>query len=178
MLEFLYHQTYTTEDTDDTMSDQSNPKYVPGAHIALYALGDKYEIPDLCNLAADRFAQILGSLSSTNLPQCVSAIYSTTPAQNRALRDPIILAIVCRSGAQTNQWYCKTLLDRCHEIEQFRDDLILGLLCRWSPATYGANHSDSFKNLQLEYEELHRSIDKKRMANENLTVNTQGHKTS
>ncbi|KAL8714270.1 MAG: hypothetical protein Q9225_006620 [Loekoesia sp. 1 TL-2023] len=123
MLEFFYTQTYETEQTPDH-------KPVPVVHVSLYALGDKYGIPTLCNYSADCFRKsIRQSTSTAQLIPCIPLVYRSTPGRNRTLRDLIVSELICRSAdVATDIGMSDSMMRFVHSIEQFREDLVLGLL--------------------------------------------------
>lgn len=130
MLEFLYTHKY-----NGILPASKNSLYGPSqtvamTHISLYALGDKYDIPTLCQYSAQKFrGQTVAELSGREILGCVPLIYSSTPSSNRTLRDLAVPIIVGTTGTMNRGspiW--NAMMQHADEIKEFREDLILGLI--------------------------------------------------
>jgi hypothetical protein len=74
----------------DNMIEVVNPLTI---HVAMYALGDKYQVEGLCNTAKEKFRSCLHHHAhSEDFIAATQAIYSTTPDSNRGLRDVVVSA--------------------------------------------------------------------------------------
>ncbi|KAL8735858.1 MAG: hypothetical protein Q9181_002663 [Wetmoreana brouardii] len=133
MLQFLYIETYTVDTEDEEKHlDPDYPTFVLKHHVQLYSLGDKYNIPLLCRLAAYRFRQYLHT--GTHLAEafdCVPWIYDNIPDNDRALRNHIIKEIAYRAEEiNSDPMDRAALMDLIHHYEQFREDMFTELLQR------------------------------------------------
>ncbi|KAH8724450.1 hypothetical protein GQ44DRAFT_740330 [Phaeosphaeriaceae sp. PMI808] len=62
-------------------------------HTTMYALGDKYGVQGLCDLAKEKFESCLDlHVHSEDFTTAIQLAYSTTPDSNRGLRDVIVEA--------------------------------------------------------------------------------------
>ncbi len=97
MLDFLYTVGVDVDDDDD--EDRSLDDI-----IALYALGDKYAIPSLCEYASLDFENTIRDLADT--PQrhsspdivlgCIPQLYTSTPDSDRTLKDLLVEEMIYR----------------------------------------------------------------------------------
>ncbi|KAI4130485.1 MAG: hypothetical protein LQ338_001716 [Usnochroma carphineum] len=141
MVEFLYTQEYTAADHFAALFDVKHPEYVFKAHISLYAMGDKYGVPRLCRYSSHRFHESAHPRGLFTTLNCVPLIYSSTPDTNRTLRDQIVSNIIQSSKGVASDEECKKeMRQHVDEIQQFREDLIQGLLDKC-----GANNNDPSK---------------------------------
>ena len=89
MISYFYTGDYDQIDATDPLS--SHRLLV---HINVYALAEKYHIPDLQAKARQAFHTLAPvSWPYRNLPAIITAVYTSTPASDRGLRD--IIAWVC-----------------------------------------------------------------------------------
>ncbi|KAL8958512.1 MAG: hypothetical protein Q9183_005817 [Haloplaca sp. 2 TL-2023] len=96
----------------------------------MYALADKYGIPSLCNSAASNFKACLWHRNNPReLLFCVPMVYSSAPATDRTLRDMIVKYFQRLAPSINARPNTKARLMRLvHEIEQFREDVMVTLL--------------------------------------------------
>ena len=95
MLLYLYTLDYSPLQVDD---EDSNAKKLLSIyhHIDVYMIADKYDIPELQQLASEKFRSSLKcGLSMAGLQQVVKLVLETTPSSNNALRDHMVQ--VCAS---------------------------------------------------------------------------------
>ena len=95
----LIDYCYFRDFTDNKYDDREEPEFVSSAYInaQMYALGDKYDIAGLKELAAEKFiiaTQVYyPGVSDINvqilkeLTDMVDVVYSSTPGSDRRLRD-------------------------------------------------------------------------------------------
>ncbi|KAL9598512.1 MAG: hypothetical protein Q9179_003889 [Wetmoreana sp. 5 TL-2023] len=137
MLQFLYTETYTVDTEDENKHlDPGYPTFVLKTHARLYSLGDKYDIPLLCRLAAYRFRQYLRiGAHLTEAFECVPWIYDSIPDNDRALRDGIIKEITHRvEEINSDPMHREALMELVHHYEHFREDMFIELLQRSAKA--------------------------------------------
>ena len=119
MLQFLYSSTYRTS-TKDLES-----------HVEMYALGDEFDLPRLCQVARTRFREDLPSGYRTAeqnvFLKMIPRIYESTPESNRGLRD----VAVWYARQNYNTYTRDSLKDMFNGILQstwpFTDDLLKDL---------------------------------------------------
>ena len=79
MLQFLYSSTYRTSTRDLEL------------HVEMYAIGDEFNLPRLCQVARARFREDLSSILRTTeqtvFLKLIPRIYESTPETDRGLRD-------------------------------------------------------------------------------------------
>lgn len=77
MIQFLYSSTYRTLASDLKF------------HVEMYAIGDEFDLPRLCQVARTRFREDLPSrrIDQTNFLRMIPQIYESTPETDRGLRD-------------------------------------------------------------------------------------------
>lgn len=81
----------TEPEAEDTWISQAN------TNVQVYALAEKYEVPDLKKLAQDRIEQALmlahkslGTSIEEEILSEIPFIYNTTPDSDRGLRNPVL----------------------------------------------------------------------------------------
>lgn len=131
-MDFLYTQSYKTENDSKEVASFSHPKNIFVAHVSLYALGDKYQIPALCTFSANQFHWLISSEPRVfQLLMCVPLIYSSTPETDRRLRDLVVAELTHRSNdIAAEPGSNKVMLEHVNDIPQFRQDVVQGLLKR------------------------------------------------
>lgn len=90
MLQFCYTFTYTCKQTD---SQEDRMVF----HVHMYAVGEIYDLPGLKKLAVHNFERDVNA-TFPRFPAAVRAIYETTPASDRGLRDVVLR--VCAQHAR------------------------------------------------------------------------------
>jgi len=81
---------YVVVEKADDAIEVANPLTI---HAKMYALGDKYQVEGLCDLAKRKFETCLSEHAhSEDFIEAVQIAYSTTPDSNRGLRDAVISA--------------------------------------------------------------------------------------
>ncbi|KAL8752278.1 MAG: hypothetical protein Q9184_005783, partial [Pyrenodesmia sp. 2 TL-2023] len=132
MLEFFYTKDYSLGRHFDVKHPIGRIK----THIALYTLGDKYEIPALCRLSANKFQAGQCILQTVSLLEIVPLIYTSTP-EISPLRDAVVYEILDREELQDASSKSYMLMHRhLREIDDFREDMFRELMKeKWSKGT-------------------------------------------
>lgn len=131
MLEFLYTQTCALQAEDyRKIFNGDNKERSVRIHIAVYTLGDKYAIPALCSYAAVQFDTEFDSYGNdlAILFNSISCVYESTPDNNRTLQKFAVenVKLHARSILAVEEYQNK-LLELVAGIDQFREDICLGL---------------------------------------------------
>ncbi|KAL8897871.1 MAG: hypothetical protein Q9207_006983 [Kuettlingeria erythrocarpa] len=129
LLEFLYTHRYTT-DTNGEAVWFEHAHSVPRAHLSLYVLGDKYDIPMLRCYAINRFRDHLAQgLTVIKTLYCVPFVYFDVPETGGSLRSLVVQKLLGRTVEIAKEPLTKKLmLGHIHAIEKFREDIFQGLL--------------------------------------------------
>lgn len=73
-------------------------------HATMYALGDKYHVQGLCELAKEKFESCLQHHAhSEDFVSAIQIVYSSTPDSNRNLRDSVLSAFKIHFGTDISQ---------------------------------------------------------------------------
>ncbi|KAL8735859.1 MAG: hypothetical protein Q9181_002664, partial [Wetmoreana brouardii] len=130
MIEFLYKGNYTPMKDQKVFEsfDFCDPKNILKTHISLYALGDKYGIPTLSHRAAWRlFADLDRDFNGANpeiVLYCVPRIYSSTPENDRTLRDCVVERVMNHSHIiDLHENSKRQLMEHINNVKDFREDL-------------------------------------------------------
>lgn len=118
MLEFLYTQrcdlstTFLGDEVGDYDDGDDKDCKMRSLEdiIALYALGDKYGIPSLCQYASHDFQKTICDLRDTPLRQsipdillgCIPQVYTSTLDSNRTLKDVLVKEMIHGHGSSSS----------------------------------------------------------------------------
>ncbi len=95
-------------------------------HANMYALGDRYDIEDLKNLAKEKFSNILdGHALNDTFFGAVDAVYSATLPSDRGLRDCIALKM-------RKNWIELRGKDAFMEVVKCNGDIAIDLVDTWA----------------------------------------------
>ncbi|KAL8927009.1 MAG: hypothetical protein Q9208_002554 [Pyrenodesmia sp. 3 TL-2023] len=132
MLEFFYTKKYSV----DRHFDLEHAMDRVTAHIALYTLGDKYEIPALCRFSADEFKTGQSIPQTVSLLETVPLIYTRT-SEICPLRDAVVYELIDRQELLDASSEAYTLMHQhLREIDEFREDIFRELIReKWSKGT-------------------------------------------
>ncbi|TID27488.1 hypothetical protein E2P81_ATG00245 [Venturia nashicola] len=86
MMEALYDGDYTYENDDDLAESEDM------FHAKVYAIADKYDIPNLKTIAYEHFVRTFAIKESTvrEIAETIEYIYDSTPESDRRLRDIVV----------------------------------------------------------------------------------------
>lgn len=96
MLDFLYTQTYDLSSRGPVV-DQYHKMTSLSDLVDLYALGDKYAIPALCDCAAADFGMTIRNVRDCEFGlECIPQIYRSVPENDTTLKELLIAEIILR----------------------------------------------------------------------------------
>ncbi|KAF2023849.1 hypothetical protein EK21DRAFT_80003, partial [Setomelanomma holmii] len=99
-------------------------------HATMYALGDKYQVEGLCDLAKEKFRSCLHHHAhSEDFISAVQTIHSTTPESNRGLRDVVVSAFRSQFNVDIKQ------IPGAEEKMDSIDELSFALIKSWPVKT-------------------------------------------
>ncbi|KAI4718036.1 Arabinanase/levansucrase/invertase [Aureobasidium sp. EXF-10727] len=93
MMRYLYHQDYLETETCPAPGERTDCEVKDGSllqHALLYAMGDKYGIPDLKKLARQKFAEALNYDTIAGVVKAIKVVYASTLESDQGLRQTII----------------------------------------------------------------------------------------
>jgi hypothetical protein len=77
-----------------------NPGSIPGnpslVHAQMYAMGDKYLIPDLKTYARQLFKEAFSTQEGVLMGDTIIEVYSSTPENDRSLRDIVLDTLLAK----------------------------------------------------------------------------------
>ena len=89
MLYFFYHYNYEHSDTSEQLV----------VHALVYAVADKYGVDGLAELSKRKFVEAKNQFPLRHdLQSAIRLVYSTTPPQNKGLRDVIVEWLTASGG--------------------------------------------------------------------------------
>ena len=98
--------------------------FMPEISVRMYALGEKYVVPDLCNFALSRLRkEARWSWSMPCFGDAIKFAYQTTPSSDRRLRDILVEASSenVKTLLQENEWFRELM----REVPDFGIDLVI-----------------------------------------------------
>ena len=102
---------------------QNQVLYPLSIHADMYALGDKYQVEGLCDLATSKFSASLGHhWNSTDFITAVQTVYSSTPDSNRGMRDVVVRAF--RDHFSTDITKNPFIQTKLHTIDELSFELL------------------------------------------------------
>lgn len=137
-------QQDTTDPSDDLMQISKGTTTVlkPSkaiTNITMYAIGDRYNVGTLKELATKKFSALRSAEWFDELPTVAEQIYTTTPENDRGLRD--ILQKACARHAESliqDETTCETAL----KVPQFTLDLCRSI---WKESRERVMHAETEK---------------------------------
>ena len=120
MLLYLYVLDYDTGSTTEVgFQATASEDYVEKernvalqAHVAVYAVADKYDIPSLKAIAKSKFDMQIGNMWPVpRLPNIANEVFSSTPCNDRGLRDVILKLCVSHAAEIVNESFSNTSIN-------------------------------------------------------------------
>ncbi|KAM0354802.1 hypothetical protein ACHAPU_000626 [Fusarium lateritium] len=101
MVQFMYHFEYTNEPDESTMVFDAQ----------VYQIADKYDISALKDYAKVKFeTKIKTGWSTDDFPSTIETVYTTTPPEDRGLRDLLLeIAVANLEELTTRDGFCQAL---------------------------------------------------------------------
>lgn len=109
LIKHVYGFEYKSPDQSGEVDESHQAHNAMEFHVKAYAIGEKYEAPALKKFALSEFGElVMENSSDRSFLRIVAAIYQSSPAEDRGLRDLAVDAVVAHQKAllsdDNNAW--------------------------------------------------------------------------
>ena len=125
MISFMYFRSYA--DRDPEPEEGPSSRSVFRTHAEVYAIADKYDLPELSELAMSKFSkELMWDHDRTEFLRSVPKVYDLTPDSNRGLRDVVVAYVRQHAEELREGKELASLFDSvAHSVPGFAADLLI-----------------------------------------------------
>ena len=125
MVDFFYRMDYDDDVLEDAEADTQSPSSLLQLHARMFALGDRYGIPGLRDVAVKKYSSRCTSSEALEFMNSIYDVYEGTATSVRPLRDVVCIRMRDRLPKVLDEEAIRTVYQRVLiEVPEFGRDLL------------------------------------------------------